>query len=341
VAAPFQGEVAIPTRRTDGRVRSLFALLALAALACGGDDAPRTRDEGMNAAAERGSPGAPASRAGEAEWRAELERWIEERHTGLRRRDGWLSLAGLFWLEEGESTFGADPGNDLVFPPERAPARIGVFVRSGRSVRARIQPGVAVTHDGAAVEEIELLTDAAGEPTVLELGPLLFHAIERGDRVAIRLKDRESALLAAFDGMDRFAADPAWRVTARLEPYAPPKTILVPNVVGPPLPEPCPGRLVFEHQGERHALEPTGRPGEELFLVFGDRTNGASTYGGGRFLYADWPGPDGAVVLDFNRAYNPPCVFTPWATCPLPPPQNELPFPIEAGERVYAGPAIH
>ena len=260
---------------------------------------------------------------------------MAERDEGLRRPDGWLSLAGLFWLAQGESSFGADPGNDVVFPAEKAPARIGVFEVEGRSVRVRIEPGVAVTHEGAPVSELELATDAEGDPTLLELGPLLFHAIERGDRVAIRLKDRESPLIAAFAGMERFPADPSWRVAARLERYDPPKTMMVPNVVGPPLPEPCPGRLVFEHQGESYALEPTGEPGGELFVVFGDATNGAETYGGGRFLYADWPDADGAVVLDFNRAYNPPCVFTPWATCPLPPPQNQLPFRVAAGETTY------
>jgi uncharacterized protein (DUF1684 family) len=306
--------------------------MALLALGCG--DEPRT-------AAPVAETDVSASDPGDA-WRADLEDWIERREASLRQPDGWLSLAGLFWLEQGESSFGSDPGNDVVFPAENAPARIGVFEVAGRSVRLRVEPGVAVTHQGAPVlGELALATDAAGEPTVLELGPLLFHAIERGDRVAIRLKDRESPLFAAFEGMQRFPVEPSWRVTARFEAYDPPKTILVPNIAGPPLPESCPGRLVFERDGGTYSLEPTGDPGEELFVVFGDATNGTETYGGGRFLYADWPGPDAEVVLDFNRAYNPPCVFTPWATCPLPPPQNELPFAIAAGEKTYHGPAIH
>ncbi|HVR30074.1 MAG TPA: DUF1684 domain-containing protein [Thermoanaerobaculia bacterium] len=273
-------------------------------------------------------------------WRTELADWIERRDASLRQPDGWLSLAGLYWLEQGESSFGADPSNTVVFPEGKAPPRVGVLRVSGRSVRVRVEPGVPVTHAGAPVDELELATDLEGEPTLLELGPLLFYAIERGDRIAIRLKDRESPLLRELAGMARFAPDPSWRLVARLERYEPPKTILVPNVAGPPLPEPCPGRLVFEYQGGTYLLEPTGKPGEELFLVFGDETNGAETYGGGRFLYADWPGPDGAVVLDFNRSYNPPCVFTPWATCPLPPPQNKLPLRVEAGERRY-GAAAH
>jgi uncharacterized protein (DUF1684 family) len=176
---------------------------------------------------------------------------------------------------------------------------------------------------------------------MLELGPLLFHAIDRGGRLGVRLKDRESPLIGQFNGIDRFDADPAWRVEARFEPYDPPKTIAVPNIAGPPLEEPCPGRLVFEHSGASYSVEPTGEPGHRLFIVFGDSTNGEATYGGGRFLYADWPAPGSeTVVLDFNQAYNPPCVFTPWATCPLPPPQNKLAMAVEAGEKTYTGPSV-
>lgn len=280
-------------------------------------------------------------------WRADLDAFIEDRYAELRRPDGWLSLAGLFWLEPGESTFGADPGNDVVFPAGKAPPRVGVLVvtpgpeAAMQTVRIRVDDGVTVTHEGEPVTEMELVTDAAGEPTMLELGPLLFHAIDRGGRVGIRLKDRESPLMASFAGIDRFPPDPAWRVEARLERYDPPKEILVPNIIGPALPEPCPGRLVFELGGETIALEPTGEPGGDLFVVFGDDTNGDETYGGGRFLYADWPGPDGTTTLDFNRAYNPPCVFTRWATCPLPPPQNKLALAITAGEKTYHGAGAH
>jgi hypothetical protein len=279
-------------------------------------------------------------------WRADLDAWVEERYTGLRRPDGWLSLAGLFWLEEGENTFGADPSNDVVFPADKAPPRIGTFVVTGGgdpSVRVRVDPETAVTHDGTPVTDMALVTDADGEPSLLELGSLQFQAIDRGGRIGIRLKDRASPLISAFTGIDRFPPDPAWRVEARFEPYDPPKKIMVPNIIGPALPEDCLGRLTFELEGVEHSLDSLGQPGERLFLVFGDRTNGNATYGGGRFVYADWPGADGVTTLDFNRAYNPPCVFTPWATCPLPPPQNKLAMAIEAGEKTYNGPsaAVH
>ncbi len=314
--------------RAKGHLQEVAALAVAALLA-------------LTACARDG--GAPPPRPTDLDaWRADLDAWIEERYASLRKPDGWLSLAGLFWLEEGESSFGSDAANEVVFPPE-APPRIGTFVvgaadpaaGGARTVSVRIDPGASVTHAGAMVSAMELSTDVAGEPTLLELGPFLFHAIDRGGRIGIRLKNRESPLMAEFTAIDRFAPDPKWRVEARFERYDPPKTILIPNVVGPDLPETCFGRLVFELGGETRTAEPTGREGGNLFLVFGDTTNGKETYGGGRFLYADWPGEDGVTTLDFNRAYNPPCVFTPWATCPLPPPQNKLAMAITAGEKTY------
>jgi uncharacterized protein len=312
--------------------RAVGAGVALAVLAIG-----------ASCARDGGGPrfAAPASRAFDAAaWRADLDRWVKEREDGLRKPDGWLSLVGLFWLKDGENTFGSDAASDLVFPSP-APARAGVFVASGPSVRVSADPGAGVTNAGAPVSELVLTTDAAGEPTMLELGPLLFYAIDRGGRIGIRLKNRESPLIASFAGIERYPADPAWRLEARFERYDPPKTILVPNIIGPDLPDTCPGRLVFELGGVTRTLEPTGKPGEELFIVFGDPTNGKETYGGGRFLDADWPGENGVAILDFNRAYNPPCVFTGWATCPRPPAQNKLAVAVTAGEKAYRGEAAH
>jgi uncharacterized protein (DUF1684 family) len=294
----------------------------------------------LNGCAKESAQRAPHVAFDADAWRAEHDAWIEHRYASLREPDSWLSLAGLYWLEPGESSFGADPANTLVFPAGTAPPRAGVFIADGGKVRVRVEPGVTITHDGNPVTELDLVTDAEGEPTMLELDSLLFHAIDRGGRLGVRLKDRESPLIAQFAGIDHFDADPAWRIEARFEPYDPPKTIMVPNVVGPALAESCPGRVVFELGGETRTLEPTAEPGSRLFIVFGDETNGSQTYGGGRFLYADWPAEgDDRVVLDFNRAYNPPCVFTPWATCPLPPPQNKLAMAVTAGEKTYTGPS--
>jgi uncharacterized protein (DUF1684 family) len=271
----------------------------------------------------------------EEDHRAEIGAWRAEREASLRREDGWLTLAGLFWLDEGANTFGSDPGNALVFPADKAPGRAGVFRLARRQVTVEVEPGVPITQAGRPVDSLALASDAQGEPTVLDLGSLSFFVIERGERVGIRLRDRASPALATFAGIESFPVERAWRVAARFEPYQPPKPIRVPNVLGAPTEETCPGALVFERDGKTFRLEPTGEAGRELFVVFGDATNGHETYGGGRFLYVPWPAPGEPATLDFNKAYNPPCVFTPYATCPLPPRQNRLPLRITAGEKTW------
>ena len=280
-----------------------------------------------------------------AAWRAEVDAWFEDRFTKLRAPDGWLSLVGLFWLEEGENSFGSDAANDVVFPAN-APPRLGVLEVAkspdgATAVRVRAEPGAGVTHDGVAVTDMDLATDLAGEPALLEAGPLLFHVIDRGGRIGIRLKDRTSPLMAEFKGIDRFPLDPKFRVEARFEPYDPPKEVMVPNIIGPPLPDIVPGRLVFELRGEKRSVEPTLTSDGRYFIVFGDTTNGKQTYGGGRFLYAAGANEAGTTIVDFNLAYNPPCVFTPFATCPLPTAENKLGVAIPAGEMAYHGPGSH
>ncbi len=273
--------------------------------------------------------------ANQPEYLAEIASWRHERDQDLRDEDGWLTLAGLFWLQEGDNTFGSAAESALVFPA-KAPARLGVLRRAGRAVTLVAAPGAGLTSGGKEVGELALASDASGEPTVVTLGSLSFYVIERGERVGIRLKDKQSPVLAAFKGVESFPIDPTWRIAAHLEPYDPPKQIKIPNVLGDVADSPCPGAVVFERDGVTYRLEPTGEPGHSLFLVFGDRTNGHETYGGGRFLSIPAPGADGSVVLDFNKAYNPPCVFTPYATCPLPPKQNKLTLRIEAGDKMYA-----
>jgi uncharacterized protein (DUF1684 family) len=189
------------------------------------------------------------------------------------------------------------------------------------------------------VSTVELASDLEDEPTVLELGSLRFHLIDRAGRLGIRVKDTESPALAAFVGMDYFPVDPSWRIVASFEAFDQPKTIEVPNVLGSSFAEPAPGIARFERDGRRWELTPVGEPGEPLFFVFGDATNGGETYGGGRFLSAP-PAANGTVILDFNKAFNPPCVFTPHATCPLPPPQNKLALAVQAGEKTW-GAASH
>jgi uncharacterized protein (DUF1684 family) len=196
-------------------------------------------------------------------------------------------------------------------------------------------PGAGVSVDGKPVTSQALRSDADGDQTLLTLGSLSFYVIQRGDRVGVRVKDSQSEARKDFHGIESFPIDPKWRVEARLEPYDPPKSIPVPNVLGSVEPGECPGALVFQINGKTYRLDPILEKGErDLFVIFADRTNGTQTYGAGRFLYAS-PPIDGRTTLDFNKAYNPPCVFTLYATCPLPPPQNRLPIRVEAGEKAY------
>lgn len=307
----------------------LSSFLILAVLGCPAAPSPAPEEQA----------GASEEQAGATDdFMAELAEWRQERDEGLRAEDGWLTLAGLYWLEEGDTRFGSGPGNDLVFP-QGAPEEIGVLHREGDRVTVRLEPGAGVTHEGEPVTELALTADVQGEPTVLELGSFSFYVIQRGERVGIRLKDRESPVLAGFTGIESFPAAPAWRIRGRLEPYEPPEEIRIPDVLGGVSEVPSPGALVFAVDGESYRLDATGEPEGPYFVVFGDETNGHETYGGGRFLAVEGADEEGGVVVDFNRAYNPPCVFTPFATCPLPPRQNRLALRVEAGEKTYGHPA--
>ncbi|NNF58663.1 MAG: DUF1684 domain-containing protein [Rhodothermaceae bacterium] len=274
--------------------------------------------------------------ASDDEFRVDWEAWQQTRYADLQAPDGYLSLAGLYWLEDGEHAFGSDASNALVFP-DKAPARIGTFMVDDSTVTMRIEPGADVMHDGAAVTEMVMQDDHDGKPTVVYLDSLNWYVIRRSRGLAIRLLDTESAVRIGFDGIDTFPLDPAWRLEARFEPYDPPREINMPSITGVDERETVPGAVVFDLNGETYRLDVTGVPGDDrYFVVFGDATNGTETYGGGRFVWIDAEDENGRIVIDFNRAYNPPCVFSPYATCPLPPPQNRLPFGIEAGERNYS-----
>ena len=273
-------------------------------------------------------------------YRAQIESWRAERDLGLRKDDGWLTLVGLYWLEEGETSFGSAVDNDLEFPAGKIDERAGVFFREGDAVTLIPAAGVTLSVDGEPISEpIPLVLDTSDDgPTLVESGTLSFFAIERGEAIGIRLKDRESPVLAGFEGMDYFPPDPAWRLTGRYELFAEPRTLRIPNVLGTVTEEEILGQVTFEVAGEVLTLQPSGDAGEGFFLVFGDQTNGMETYGGGRFVYAEPVAADGSVVIDFNKAYCPPCVFTPYATCPLPPAENKLPIRVEAGEKMFGAP---
>jgi len=273
-------------------------------------------------------------------YRKQIEAWRKERIDGLKQENGWLTLVGLYWLKPGENRFGSDPGNPVILPKGKAPAVAGVLIRKGDAVTLRVEPSVKLTADDKPVTApLALTADSKGKPTILQLGSLSFYVIQRGDRLGVRIKDKDSPERAAFKGLDNFPLRPDWRVVARFEPYKD-KKIAIANIVGQVEDNPSPGAVVFDWQGKTYRLDALGDEKEGLFLVFGDTTNGKQTYGAGRFLDTD-PPKDGKVVVDFNTAYNPPCAFTAFATCPLPPAQNKLPIAIEAGEKKFAGGPEH
>ncbi len=268
-------------------------------------------------------------------YRAEVRKWREDRESRLKADGGWLTVAGLFWLKEGVNAFGSDPAGDLVLPAG-APARAGVFVFARGRTTVRLQPGVQATVGGTPVTTRELKSDESGSPDVLVMGPLTFQIIKRGERYGVRLKDNNSATRKAFTGLRWYDVREDYRITARFTSYPAPRPVKVPNILGQSELMPSPGFAVFSWGGQEIRLEGVLEEpqAEELFFIVRDQTSGKETYPAGRFLYADLP-KQGKIVLDFNKAYNPPCAFTAYATCPLPPPQNWMPVRIEAGELEY------
>jgi len=274
--------------------------------------------------------------AADASYVQQIEQWRARREARLKADDGWLTVAGLFWLNDGDNTAGTSPGCDIALPPGSAPGRIGVFHFHGGRTSFRAAEGAAVAVNGKPVRTAELKSDTDKDgPDMVAINALTMFVIQRGDKYGIRMRDRNSEYRRHFTGLHWFPVRPEYRVTARFVAYPEPKNIPIANILGQTEPTPSPGYLVFTLNGVEARLGAVLED-DSLFLIFRDQTAGKTTYGAGRFLNAEMP-KDGAVVLDFNEAYNPPCAFTPYATCPLPPPQNRLPIAIEAGEMKYGG----
>jgi uncharacterized protein len=272
---------------------------------------------------------APSPSAPDATYIQSFDKWKAELVDDLKQN--WLSLAGLFWLKPGENTFGADAGNAIVFP--KGPAHAGVFELQGTDVTVKFASDVHATIDGKAVATAKLQPDISGKPTIAELGSLRMKAIVRGQRIGIRLKDVDSEEAKNYRGPVFFPLDLSYRVTATWVPSDGKKTVDVPNVLGDTKPTPVAGTVVFKIDGQEVRLTDLGGdPAKGLSFVFNDLTSKTDTYPGGRFLETD-PVVNGTVVIDFNRAYNPPCAVTPYATCPLAPKENRLAVAIPAGEK--------
>lgn len=268
----------------------------------------------------------------------QLEAWQESRNEEMRDTSrSWLSLVGLHWLEEGESTFGADSSNTLQFPGS-SPPFAGTFILTDTVLRLVAAPEAQILHAGAPVSELEMQHDMDDQTTYLQMGSVNFYAIKRPEGIAIRIKDSQSPALVAFEDIPNFAVDPNWQMEVRLDWFDTPLLIGIPTVLGSERIQKCPALLVFEVNGQRYELSPyESFYGDPVWtVIFGDLTNGETSYGGGRFLSIDAPEPGtNSITIDFNKAYNPPCAFSAFATCPLPPPENRLTLAIAAGEMVY------
>lgn len=276
----------------------------------------------------------PSCRAESPGEPADFKAWKQEREAALRAETGWLTLIGLHWLRAGETRFGSARTNLLRIDVPGVPADAGSLYLENGVVRLVSRAGSALTLKGKSVTEVTLKTDHDTTPDLVQVGRANFHIIRRADRYGVRIKDPQAETRVKFRGLDLFPYDPAFRVEARFVPFAQPREVMVPTAVGTTQKMNAPGELVFTLGGgeQRLLAFSDGGPGEGFFIVFRDSTCGKETYGAGRFL--DTPAPAGGeVVLDFNRAYNPPCAFSSYATCPLPPRENRLGLPVTAGEK--------
>jgi hypothetical protein len=277
---------------------------------------------------------------------AEIREWQARRVSGLKEPDSWFSVVGLFWLGQGENTIGSGSEMSVRLPGEDVPSWLGTLSLQGEgSFEFEYAPGArdgvvprGANPDPTSADPTTFRLDSPQGGPLFRWGTLSWFVIQRYDQYAIRLRDSAAEALALFDGLETFPIESDWRILGRFRRYDPPREISTPNVLDIPSTSMSPGAVEFELDGKTYRLDVTGDPdARQFFAVFGDATNEQETYGGGRFLYMDAPTEGDWIVIDFNRAHNPPCVFTPYATCPVPPEQNKLPVRIEAGEKMYRG----
>jgi uncharacterized protein len=265
-----------------------------------------------------------------------IEKWRSEEEAALKKEDGWLSVAGLFWLKEGINTVGAGEDFDVRLTDNFKGGKFGeIDLKNGVVAVLKVEDGIETQGDGKSITtNIQLVSDEKGKPTEIRTGSQTFYLIKREERFGIRLKDSKSKARLEFKGQHWFPIDESYKIAARFEAFPEPKEMMVPNVLGGKFKMKSPGTLKFKLKGREHSLQPVEEEDGKLFIIFGDKSNLNETYKSGRFLYADKP-VNGEAVLDFNKAENPPCAFTPYATCPLPPPGNGLDVEIKAGEKRY------
>jgi uncharacterized protein len=265
------------------------------------------------------------------EHREDVEQWRANRIERLTAPDGWLSLGGLYWFEEPVQRFGTADDVDFHFPAGSIAEYAGEFELRDDTVLIRVADGVDILADGKPLTDSVIFTP--DHATELKHGRLTWVVIQREDLTGIRLYDTESHILAAFNGIESYPTDLEYRTIARLVPHDEQTFVPVTNILGQTTQVESAGRLEFELGGETHSLITLGT-GDRLFIIIADETSRTETYPGGRYIYVDNPGPGGYTVLDFNKAYNPPCAFSPYTTCQLPPDGNTLPVAVRAGEKL-------
>jgi len=289
-----------------------------------------------------------SSAAATSHYASSIQRWRAEREAALRADDGWLTVVGLAWLKNGDSTIGSNPASNVVLP-KSAPDRVGMLtVASGKVIfkPALLKPAIMVAAEAGSsgaplTHEIELHPDVDANYTRMILGRVNFFIIKREDKFGVRMKDNDSAARREFAGKKWYPVDPSWRVEAQYVPYDKPRELTFETIAGVKEKDQTPGYVRFTREAKEYRMDAVVED-NELWFIMRDATSGKSTYAAARFLYTDLPKTGlkqaGPVVLDFNKAENPPCVFTPYATCPLPPPQNRLTLAVTAGEQMYGRP---
>ena len=264
------------------------------------------------------------------EYENNILKWRQEVNTNLRRENGWLALAGLFWLRKGTNVIGSDPESDILLP-KRAPARLGIFEFDGNNVTLNVEASLPVEVNGVPTTSALLDADQEDVPSFLTFHDMRMVVVRRSKGVGIRVWDNAREARRTFPTRQWYPIKEEFRVPAMYIRYATPKVVKMPDILGAILDEPMQGYLVFEINGKKHELIVEELPDRRLFVQFMDLTNGNPTYPSGRYHYTD-AHENGKVFIDFNKAYSPPCAFTEYATCTFPPQENHLNIPIEAGE---------
>jgi uncharacterized protein (DUF1684 family) len=261
---------------------------------------------------------------------ASIKHFDSLRVKALTAQNGWLNLAGLYWLKPGDNSFGSAPSNQLVFKHKNMPVVLGKFKVAGTRVSFEFDKAVTKFPNDYS-EELVLFDPTNKTDTSIHFNQFMWSVIIREDKIGVRFRDLKNPALAAFKGNKRFAINQTWNLPAKLLPPNP-SGLFITNVLGQTTAEDYAGKISFEYQGKNYVLDAISEGPGDLFVVFGDATNGINTYHTGRFMYVPRPDTNGNTFIDFNKAFNPPCAYTPYATCPIPPKQNILPFKVTAGE---------